>query len=153
MLESEKKSKRIKCAKCGFENLANASFCSGCGARLKPFPAELRGRFEALSLLLLVGSAYLVVSLAVNVIFQVTVFAILSIVSVVFGVYACYGLYRGRFGRGVFASSIVAVTFGFAVTFLVFWIGLDVKGVFGPGWVIFLVAGWKLWKDRHVITG
>jgi hypothetical protein len=26
--------------------------------------------------------------------------------------------------------------------------GLDVKGVFGPGWVIFVAAGWKLWKDR-----
>jgi hypothetical protein len=152
-LESEKKSRRVKCAKCGFENLANASFCSGCGARLKPFPAEVRGRLEALSLLLLVGSAYLVVSLAVNVIFQVVIFAILSIVSVVFGVYASYGLYRGRFGRGVLASSVVAVAFGFAVTFLVFWMGLDVKGVFGPGWVIFLVAGWKLLKDRHVIMG
>jgi len=151
-LESEKKSRRVKCAKCGFENLANASFCSGCGVRLKPFPAELKGRLEALSLLLLVGSAYLVVSLIFNVIFQVAVFAILSIVSVVFGVYACYGLYRGRFGRWVLASSIVAVAFGFAVTALVFWIGLDVKGVFGPGWVIFAAAAWKLWKDRKAFS-
>ena len=152
-LESENEPKSYKCAKCGFENLVNASFCSGCGAGLKPLPAEAKGRFEALSLLLLVGSAYLIVSLAVDMIYQVVVFAILAIVSVVFGVYACYGLYRGRFGRGVLASSIVAVVFGFAVTALVFWMGLDVKGVFGPGWVIFLVAGWKLWKDRHVITG
>ena len=151
-LESEKKFRRVKCAKCGFENLVNASFCSGCGARLKPFPAELKGRLEALSLLLLVGSAYLVVSLIFNVIFQVAVFAILSIVSVVFGVYACYGLYRGRFGRWVLASSIVAVAFGFAVTALVFWIGLDVKGVFGPGWVIFAAAAWKLWKDRKAFS-
>jgi len=111
-------------------------------------PAELKGRFEALSLLLFVGSAYLIVSLIFNVIYQVAIFAILSIVSVVFGVYAGYGLYRGRFGRGVLASSVAAVAFGFAVTFLVFLMGLDVKGVFGPGWVIFLVAAWKLWRDR-----
>jgi hypothetical protein len=151
-LESEKKSRRVKCAKCGFENLANASFCSGCGARLKPFPAEFKGGFEALSLLLLVGSVYLIVSLAVNVIYQVAIFAILSIVSVVFGVYACYGLYRGRFGRGVLASSIVAVAFGFAVTFLVFLMGLDVKGVFGPGWIIYAATAWKLWRDRKALA-
>jgi hypothetical protein len=42
----------------------------------------------------------------------------------------------------------VAVAVGFAVTFLVFWMGLDIKGVFGPGWVIFAVAAWKLWRDR-----
>jgi len=146
-LESEKKPKRVKCAKCGFENFANASFCSGCGARLKPLPAKAGG-FEALTLLLLVGSAYLIVSLAFNVIYQVTLFAILSIVSVVFGVYATYELYHGRFAGRVLASSALAVVFGFAVTFLVFLMGLDVKGVFGPGWVIFLAAGWKLWKDR-----
>jgi hypothetical protein len=111
-------------------------------------PAEAKGRFEALSLLLLVGSAYLIVSLAVDTVYQVMVFAILSIVSVVFGVYAGYELYRGRFGRGILASSVVAVAVGFAVTFLVFWMGLDIKGVFGPGWVIFAVAAWKLWRDR-----
>jgi len=147
-LESENESGRVKCAKCGFENLVNASFCSGCGAGLKPLPAEAKGRFEALSLLLLVGSAYLIVSLAVDMIYQVMVFAILAIVSVVLGVYAGYGLYRGRFGRGVLASSVVAVAVGFAVTFLVFWMGLDVKGVFGPGWVIFAVSAWKLWRDK-----
>ena len=152
-LESENKSGRVECAKCGFENLANASFCSGCGAGLKPLPAEAKGRFEALSLLLLVGSAYLIVSLAVDMVYQVMVFAIVSMVSVVFGVYAGYELYRGRFGRWVLASSAVAVASGFAVTFLVFWMGLDVKGVFGPGWVIFAVAAWKLWRDKKAARG
>jgi len=106
-----------------------------------------------LSLLLLVGCAYLIVSLAVDMVYQVVVFAILSIVSVVFGVYAGYGLYRGRFGRGVLVSSVVAVAFGFAVTFLVFWMGLDVMGVFGPGWVIFAAAAWKLWRDKKAARG
>jgi hypothetical protein len=151
-LESENESGRVKCAKCSFGNLANAHFCSGCGAGLKPLPAEAKGRFEALSLLLLVGSAYLIVSLAADMVYQVVVFAIVSIVSVVFGVYAGYELYRGRFGRGVLASSVVAVTFGFAITFLIFWIGLDVNGVFGPGWVIFAVAAWKLWNDKKAAS-
>jgi hypothetical protein len=31
--------------------------------------------------------------------------------------------------------------------------GLDVKGVFGPGWVIFAVAAWKLWKDKKTGAG
>lgn len=151
-LVSEKEPKGVKCAKCGFENLPDANFCSCCGARLKPLPAELKGRFEALYLLLLVGSAYLVVSLIFNVIYQVTVFAIPSIVSVILGVYACYGLHRGRLGRGVLASSMVAVGVGFAVTFLVFLLGLDIKGVFGPGWVIYGAAAWKLWKDRKALA-
>ena len=103
-----------------------------------------------MSLLLLVGSAYLVVSLIFNVIYQVMVFAIPSIVSVILGIYACYELYRGKFGRGVVASSVVAVALGLGVTALVFWMGLDVKGVFGPGWVIYAVAAWKLWRDRKV---
>jgi hypothetical protein len=95
-----KKPKRVKCPKCGFENLPDASFCSGCGARLKPFPAEVKGRFEALSLLLLVGSVYLFVSLAVNVIMQVLLFDVPSFVSAVLGVYAGYRLYKGG-GGGV----------------------------------------------------
>lgn len=150
---SKKKPKRVKCPKCGFENLPDATFCSGCGARLKPLPAEVKGRFEALSLLLLVGSVYLFVSLAVNVIMQVLLFAVPSFVSAVFGVYAGYKLYRGKVGSGVVASSATAIGVGFAVTLVVFWLGLDVKGVFGPAWVIFLVAAWRLWKDRQVIKG
>lgn len=150
---SSKKSKRAKCPKCGFENLPMASFCSGCGARLKPLPAEVKGRFEALSLLLLVGSVYLFVSLAVNAVMQVLLFAVPSFVSAVLGVYAGYRLYKGYGGGVTIASSAVAIGLGFADTLVFFWLGLSVKGVFGPAWVIFLVAAWRLWKDRRVIKG
>ncbi|MEM2029447.1 MAG: zinc ribbon domain-containing protein [Candidatus Bathyarchaeia archaeon] len=146
-LDSEKKPKRVKCAKCGFENLVNASFCSGCGARLKPLPVEAKGRFDALCLLLFVGSTYLAVSLIFNVIYQVMIFAVPSLVSILLGVYACYRLYRGRFGRWVFVSSIVAVALGLGITFIVFLMGLNIRGVFGPGWVIYAAAAWRLWKD------
>jgi len=146
-LEPEKKPKRVKCAKCGFENLPNANFCSGCGARIKPPQVELgRGRFEALTLLLIVGSIYLAVSLTVNAIYQVTFFAILSIISIVFGFYAAYELYRGRIGRLTILLSSLSMALGFAVTFIIFLIGLNVRGVFGPGWIIFAVAAWGLWR-------
>lgn len=150
--------KKVKCPKCGFENLSSATFCSGCGARLKPLPAEVKERFEALSLLLLVGSVYLFVSLAVNAVMQLLLFAVpfllaCLLTSGVLGVYAGYRLYRGGRGGGVVASSAIAVSLGFAATLFIFLLGLSVEGVFSPAWVIFLVAAWRLWKDRHMIKG
>ena len=152
---SSKKPKRAKCPKCGFENLPMASFCSGCGARLKPLPVEVKGRFEALSLILLVGSVYLFVSLAVNLVMQWLWFAVPSFVSAVLGIYAGCRLYGGKAGSVVLASSAIAIGVGFAVTLVVFCLPFcfALPNVFGPSWVIFLVAAWKLWKDRQVIKG
>ena len=135
---------RVKCARCGFENLPNAKFCSNCGARLE---RALDARFEASALLLAVGSAYLIVSLAVNAIYQVAIFAIISIISVALGLYGAYELYRGRLSLRPLASSILSVALGFVVTFWVFLLGLGIRGVFGPGWVIFVAAGLKLLSD------
>jgi ABC-type glycerol-3-phosphate transport system permease component len=146
-LGSGEKAERIRCAKCGFENLPNASFCSGCGARLKLPQVELvRGRFEALTLLLVVGSIYLAVSLIVNVIYQVAIFAILSVISIVLGLCTAYEFYRGKFRRLTIFLSSLSMALGFAVTFIIFLIGLNIRGVFGPGWIIFVAAAWGLWR-------
>ena len=151
LLESAEKSRRrierIKCSKCGFENLVNAVFCSGCGARLKSQQAELgKNPFEALMLLLIVGSTYLAISLTVNAIYQVTLFAILSIASIILGFSAAYELYRGRFRRLTILLSSLSMALGFTVTLIIFLLGLNIRGVFGPGWIIFAVAAWGLWR-------
>jgi uncharacterized protein (DUF983 family) len=135
---------RAKCAKCGFENPPNAKFCSNCGAKLV---RAVERHFEASALLLAVGSAYLIVSLAVNVIYQVSVFAVISIVSIASGLYGAYRLYHGKPSRGSLISSVIAIISGLAVTLWVFALGLGIRGVFGPGWVIFVAAGLKLWAD------
>jgi uncharacterized protein (DUF983 family) len=148
-LSSKKKSGRVKCPECGFENLVNASFCSGCGCSLKP---TVKGQFEALYILLLVGSIYLFISLVFNELMQVPLFAGPSFVSVVLGIYASYRLSKGGIGRGVVAASAIAIGVGFVTTFFVFLLGLDIKGVFGPAWVIFLAAAYRLLKDRRMTT-
>lgn len=150
---SPKKAEKLKCVKCGFMNLPSATFCSGCGAKLKALPVEVKEMFGAQLLLLLVGSAYLFISLAVNAIIQqVWYFAVPSFVSALLGVYVCFRLYKGQLSAGVAVCSAVAIGVGFAVTLVVFLIGFLIKGVIGPAWVIFLAAGFRLWRDRRSVA-
>lgn len=144
--------KRIKCPKCNFDNLPNSKYCSNCGARLTPISiSEVKNKFEALYLLLITGLAYLIISLAVNAIMQIITFALPTIISIILGLYSGYMLYKGKFGKGPFTSLIISVTIAFIITMIIFYLGLGIRGVFGPGWVIFLTIIWKLWKDREIL--
>lgn len=145
-MESEKKAESVKCPECGFENLLGAKFCSSCGLSFKP---AAKGRFDAIVALLLVGSFYLFVSLVFNAIMQqVWYFSVPAAVSGLLGLYAAYRLNRGEGNAAAFASAATSVGVGFAVTFLIFLIGLDIMGVFGPAWVIFVATGYWLYRSR-----
>ncbi len=147
-----KTAESIPCHKCGYSNPATASFCSSCGAKLWPklTPAEVKGRLEGLSLLLAASSAYLMIS-SVNAILQAnfSLFAVLYVASALCGLYAAYKLYKGDIRRRALIAAVATVFIGFGSTFTFFFLLVTLAGVvLSPAWVLFLTAGWKLWKDR-----
>lgn len=137
----------MKCKKCGFENPKNLKFCSNCGARLRT--ATITPKFEGLALLHITASVYLLISLIFNALVQASmIFTVPYIVSGLMGLYAGYEFYIGKVGKWLKIISALAIIIGLAPTFLLFWIGLEIKGIIGPAWVIFLINAWMLWKER-----
>jgi len=139
--------KRIKCGKCGFDNPANLKFCGNCGARLGV--TEITPKFEALALLHVTGSTYLLISLVFNTLVQASmVFIIPYIASGLLGLYAGYEFYTGKVSKWLKIISAAVIATGLASTSTLFLIGLGVRGVIGPAWTIFLINAWTLWKER-----
>jgi len=135
------------CPKCGMKNLEGAKFCNNCGTRLQAAP---KGDFEGLSSLYLVGALYSLLSVAFNTLIRADLLLFGSyLVAGIFGLYIAYALKAGGIKGWIKYISMVTVAAGLIGTSLLFLIGLGIKGVIGPGWVIFLVTGWKLWKGRH----
>ncbi len=137
----------VKCEKCGFDNPTNLKFCGNCGARLGAI-AETP-KFEGLALLHITASAYLIISLIFNALVQASMmFIIPYIASALLGFYAGYEFYIGKISKYLKFVSALAIIIGLASTFLLFWIGLEIRGVIGPAWVIFIINLWILWKER-----
>jgi len=139
-------SETVKCAKCGFENLANLKFCGNCGVKLG---VSVIPPFEELALLHITGSAYLLISLIFNALVQASIIFIAPyLASGLLGLYAGYRFHKGKVGKWLKIVSAITIAVGLASTFASFLMGLAVKGVIGPAWVIFLVNAWQLWKER-----
>jgi len=138
--------KSIKCVKCDFENPANMKFCGNCGAKLSVTPTT--PEFEGLTLLHITGSAYLLISLIFNTLVKDTVLVVPYLASGLLGLYAGYEFYKGKTGMWSKIISILAIVMGVVSTSYLFWMGLELRGVIGPAWVIFLISAWLLWKDR-----
>jgi len=64
------------------------------------------------------------------------------------GLYAGYQFYLGKTGKHLKIISSLAIITGLASTSILFLIGLGIRGVIGPAWIIFLVNAWVLWKER-----
>lgn len=136
-----------RCKKCGFENLANLKFCGNCGARLGAI--AITPKFESLALLHITASAYLIISLIFNALIQASlIFIIPYLASGLLGLYAGYELFIGKVSKYLKIVSALAIAIGLASTFLLFLIGLEIKGVIGPAWIIFMINAWMLWKER-----
>jgi hypothetical protein len=136
-----------KCRKCGFDNPPNLKFCGNCGARLDA--AVEIPRFESLALLHITASAYLLISLVFNALVQASlIFTVLHTASGLLGLYAGYEFYTGKAGKRVKIISASAIIIGLASTFILFLIGLGIRGVIGPAWVIFVINAWMLWRER-----
>jgi hypothetical protein len=137
----------VKCGKCGFDNPEGLKFCGNCGARLST--AAVTPKFEGLALLHITGSIYLLVSLIFNALVQASpAFLAPYIVSALLGLYAGYELYTGKVGKHLKIVSALAIIIGLASTLILFLIGLGIRGVIGPAWIIFLISAWTLWKER-----
>jgi hypothetical protein len=137
----------VKCEKCGFDNPSNVKFCGNCGTKLSAI-VEVR-KFESLALLHITGSVYLLISLIFNALVQASmIFLIPYIISALLGLYAGYEFYIGKVSKYLKFVSALAIILGLVSTFLLFWIGLGVRGVIGPAWIIFLINLWMLWKER-----
>lgn len=135
----------VRCRKCGFENPGGLKFCGNCGSRLTP--AAEGPRLEGLALLHVAGSLYLIVSVISNALVRASaIFTISYIASALLGLYAGYGLYAGKVGKWLKAASALAIAIGLVFTLLLFLIGLEIRGVIGPAWVIFLMGAWALWR-------
>jgi hypothetical protein len=137
----------IKCKKCGFENPSNFKFCGNCGEKL--IEIEATPKFEGLALLHITASIYLLISLIFNALVQASLtFTIPYILSAFLGLYAGYQFYLGKTSKYLKIISLLAIAIGLASTFILFLIGLEIRGVIGPAWIIFLVNAWILWKER-----
>jgi hypothetical protein len=138
----------VRCGKCGFENPPDLKFCGNCGARLSVVLET--PRFEGLALLHIAGSLYLLLSLAFNALVQaIPAFIILHASSALLGLYAGYRFYTGRASKYLKIVSPLAIALGLTSTSILFLLGLAIRGVIGPAWIIFLVNAWALWRDRR----
>jgi hypothetical protein len=140
----------VGCGKCGFENPPDLKFCGNCGARLSVVLET--PRFEGLALLHIAGSLYLLLSLAFNALVQASpAFIILHASSALLGLYAGYRFYTGRASKYLKIVSPLAIALGLTSTSILFLLGLAIRGVIGPAWIIFLVNAWALWRDRKML--
>jgi len=136
----------VKCPKCGYENPDGAKFCANCGYRLDRPRAD---GHEALGLLLVSGGMLLLLTLVFNSILRIVVYAAaLYLIAGLLGIYGGYELYRGRVGAAPLAASAASIALGLASTLFTFALGLPLKGIVPPDWIIFLVAAWKLLSER-----
>lgn len=106
-----------------------------------------RARASALELLHLTGSFYVIASAVFNLAVQrMGPILLFSVVSGFFG-FVAFLMFHGRqIDELVRFLSVSAVVGGLVVTFWAFYVGLELKGVEGPGWVIFLLIVWELWR-------
>jgi hypothetical protein len=145
--DSDDMPKSIKCKKCGYENPTNLKFCGNCGAKLGA--VAITPKFEGLALLHITASVYLLISLTFNALVQASlIFTIPYVASALLGLYAGYEFYIGKVQKWLKIVSALAIIIGLVSTSTLFWIGLDIRGVIGPAWVIFLINAWMLWKER-----
>jgi hypothetical protein len=140
----------VRCGKCGFENPPDLKFCGNCGTRLSVVLET--PRFEGLASLHIAGSLYLLLSLAFNALVRASpAFIILYASSALLGLYAGYRFYTGRASKYLKIVSPLAIALGLTSTSILFLLGLAIRGVIGPAWIIFLVNAWALWRDRKML--
>jgi hypothetical protein len=134
------------CPKCGAKNPEGAKFCNNCGTRLQ---LAVKSNFEGLAYLHLATALYVLLSVAFNALVRASpLFLGLYVVAGVLGMCVAYALSTGKVRSWIKPASLVAIIAGLTGTTFMFIIGLEIKGVIGPAWVLFLATAWKLWKDR-----
>lgn len=152
----ERKDKKV-CPKCGWKNPKEALFCLKCGSKLEVVKVAERAPLEGLVFLHIAGSLYTILSVVFNpFVRESPLYLALYFASGILGLCTTYALHqkKGRKWTKILLSS-ATVALGFAGTFRLFVIGLmlreEIRGIFGPAWIIFLITASKLWRDRHYL--
>jgi hypothetical protein len=138
----------MRCPKCGFMNGPGIKFCGNCGAELRA--VMTRDYVEALAVLHIASSLYVLVTLGSNNLVRLYLFLLIPYAVVgTAGLYVGYQFHRGNGGRWLKVASAITSVVGFVVTSFLYVFGLLSGGLFGPSWVLFLVCGWLLWVSRR----
>ena len=136
-----------KCEKCGFLNASGLKFCGNCGSKLAP--VMVSRMVQALGLLFISTSLYLVISIIFNGVVQSSpLFLVGYLVSILLGMFVGYGIVRGERGGLFVIGAAASIAVGLGSSFLLFLVGLSAQGVIGPVWIFFVVMAWVLWKAR-----
>jgi hypothetical protein len=141
----------MSCSKCGYKkNPPEAKYCLNCGAKLSA--SSIVQPLDGLFYLHLVGSSYLLTSLVFNSVVRASIFlAIPYLVGGILGLISANELRRASRRRFVKILSASSVALGLVGTLMLFLIGMELRGIVGPAWLIFLINAWKLWRDRSSI--
>jgi len=66
--------------------------------------------------------------------------------------YGAYSLNAKKIEWWTKIISLLMIILGLAGTTFMFIVGLRIKGVIGPAWILFLVVAWRLWRNRYIIS-
>ena len=135
-----------KCPKCGYDNPPDAKYCLNCGYKLM---REENVKLEAEGLLLISSGIILLLTLLFNGLMRIV--PSLALVYLIFGITSIYSGLRLYSGSASLLNIIIAtlsIVFGFAGTFFLYLLGLPLKGLVSPDWVIYIVTAFKLLSDR-----
>ncbi len=138
-----------KCPRCGYDNPEGAKYCINCGYKL----ARDEERLEGLGLLLIASGVYLLLAALFEPLLRYFPAVVLAyLITFVLGVVSGYMFYSGRVSWASLAVGVAAIAIGLVSSGWAFMVGLALKGIFGPGWVLFLIALVKLAADRRRIA-
>jgi DNA-directed RNA polymerase subunit RPC12/RpoP len=148
MSQAERENEPMRCPKCGFTNGPGIKFCGNCGAELRA--TMTTDYVEALAVLHIASSLYVLVTLGSNYLVQRNLFLLIPYAVVgTAGLYVGYQFHRGNGGRWLKVASAITSMIGLVVTSFLYVFGLLYGGLFGPSWVLFLVCLWLLWVSRR----
>lgn len=146
---SRKRKKKLGlgvCPKCKTKNPEDSKFCNKCGAKLQ---IAVKGALDGLVALHVVAGLYVLLSVAFNNLVRASpLFLSLYLAAGVLGLVVAYALKAGKIRTWTKFLSSAMIVIGLVGTIWLYLIGLTILGVIGPGWIIFVVAAWKLWQDR-----
>jgi len=135
-----------KCPKCGYDNPMEAKYCLNCGFKLAQ---EEKYKLEAEGMLLIASGIILLLTLLFNALIKIL--PLLSLIYLVFGITSIYSGFRLYSGSSSIFNLILAtmsIAFGFGGSFFLYLLGLSLKGLVSPDWIIYLIAAYKLYADR-----
>ena len=135
-----------KCPKCGFENPPEAKYCLNCGYRLIQ---EENVKLEAEGIILISSGVILLLTLLFNALMRIV--PALALVYLIFGLTSIYSGVKLYSGSSTLLNILIAtlsIIFGFAGSFFLYLLGLPLKGLVSPDWILYLTAALKMFADR-----